>query len=383
MSFRLIGNLETLLGKYGDEYMFDDIFKGKKVLVTGNTGFKGSWLSQWLLQLEANVIGISKDIPTKPSLFELLDLESKISHFFCNLNDSSKLEEIIFDVKPDFIFHLAAQPIVSESFRNPIETISSNTLGTANLLNVISKVNWKCSAVIITSDKCYENVEKEKGYKETDLLGGKDIYSSSKAAAEILISSFFRTFLKNKNKITLAIGRAGNVIGGGDWAKDRLVVDSINSWKVQKPVYLRNPLSTRPWQHVLEPLSGYLHLAKIIYEKRDFNGEAFNFGPKNNDVRTVEDIILGMSKYFDLKIPYKIINEKSFPEAGFLQLDISKANNLLNWSPVLSFDEMINFVSEWYFSFLENKKDISQLTLNQIKTYENLAKNKKLSWANP
>ena len=154
MSFRLIGNLATLLGKYGDEYMFDDIFKGKKVLVTGNTGFKGSWLSQWLLQLEANVIGISKDIPTKPSLFELLDLESKISHFFCNLNDSSKLEEIIFDVKPDFIFHLAAQPIVSESFRNPIETISSNTLGTANLLNVISKVNWKCSAVIITSDKC-------------------------------------------------------------------------------------------------------------------------------------------------------------------------------------------------------------------------------------
>jgi len=383
MSFKLYGKLVMLPGKFGDEYMFDNIFKDKNVLVTGNTGFKGSWLSQWLLQLEAYVIGISKDIPTEPSLFELLELESKISHFYCNLNDSSSIKDIIFDKKPDFIFHLAAQPIVSESFKNPIETISSNTLGTANLLNIISKIHWKCSAVIITSDKCYENVEKEVGYKETDPLGGKDIYSSSKAAAEILISSFFRTFLKNKEEITLAIGRAGNVIGGGDWAKDRLIVDSINSWKIHKPVCLRSPLSTRPWQHVLEPLSGYLHLAELIYKKRDFNGEVFNFGPKNNDVRTVKDVILEMSKYFDVKNPYKIINDKTFPEAGLLQLDISKANNLLEWSPVLSFDEMIGFVSEWYFTFLKGKVDMTELTLNQIKTYEKNAKNKKLSWTNP
>ena len=363
--------------------MFGNIFKDKNVLVTGNTGFKGSWLSQWLLQLEANVIGLSKDIPTNPSLFEILNLEKKISHHFCNLNDSSSLENIILDNKPDFIFHLAAQPIVSESFINPIETISSNTLGTANLLKVISKVNWKCAAVIITSDKCYENVEKEEGYKESDLLGGKDIYSSSKAAAEILISSFFRTYLKNKNDITLAIGRAGNVIGGGDWAKDRLIVDSIKSWKVQKPVSLRNPLSTRPWQHVLEPLSGYLYLAKSIYEKRDLNGEAFNFGPENNDTRTVEDVILEMSKYFEIKNPYKIIKEEDFPEAGLLQLDISKANNLLKWSPVLNFKEMINFVSEWYFSFLKGEDDLVDLTLNQIKSFENKAGNKKLLWARP
>lgn len=381
MSFRLIGNLVLLHGKYIDENMFGNIFKDKNVLVTGNTGFKGSWLSQWLLKLEANVIGISKDIPTNPSLFEILNLESKISHYFCNLNDSSSLEDIIMDKKPDFIFHLAAQPIVSESFKNPVETIYSNTLGTANLLHVISKINWKCSAVIITSDKCYENIEKEEGYKETDLLGGKDIYSSSKAAAEILISSFFRTYIKNKNDLTLAIGRAGNVIGGGDWAKDRLVVDSINSWKEKKPVSLRNPLSTRPWQHVLEPLSGYLHLAKLIYEKRDFNGEAFNFGPRNKETRTVKDVILEMSKYFEVKTPYEIINDKAFPEAGLLQLDISKANKLLEWSPVLSFDEMINSVSEWYFSFLKEKESLIDLTSKQIKSYENKARNRKLTWA--
>ena len=361
--------------------MFGNVFKNKKVLVTGNTGFKGSWLSLWLIKLQANVIGFSKDIPTNPSLFESLNLEKKITHHFGDLNQLDLMEEIIFENKPDFIFHLAAQPIVSESFKNPLETISSNTLGTANLLKVISNINWKCSSIIITSDKCYENIEKKEGYKESDKLGGKDIYSSSKAAAEILISSFFRTFIKDKKNLSLAIGRAGNVIGGGDWAKDRLIVDSVIAWSKEKPVAIRNPNATRPWQHVLEPLSGYLHLAKSINQSRDLNGHAFNFGPLSNENKAVHHIIENLSKKFKVNNKFEISKESEFPEASLLQLDISKANELLDWYPVLNFEQMIDFVSDWYFSYFQDDGNLLDLTLEQIECYEHRAISKNLLWA--
>ena len=362
--------------------MFNNIFQNKKVLVTGNTGFKGSWLTLWLLKLGANITGISKDVPTNPSLFEVLKLQKKIDQHFLDIQEIKKLKKIIFSSQPDFIFHLAAQPIVSESYKNPIETILSNSIGTTNLLQIMCDINWKCSALLVTSDKCYENIEKSTGYKETEKLGGKDIYSSSKAAAEIFISSYFRTFLNSKDNLTLAVGRAGNVIGGGDWARDRLVVDCMKAWQKKESVSIRNPLSTRPWQHVLEPLSGYLHLANLIYESREFNGEAFNFGPNQNDILNVESLIKKLSKKFELNESYKIIESNDFPESGLLQLDIDKAKKLLRWQPVLNTSEMIESVSDWYFNFFEKNIDLMELTLKQIEIYESKASKRKLPWAN-
>jgi CDP-glucose 4,6-dehydratase len=261
--------------------MFSSIYKNKKVLVTGHTGFKGSWLTTWLLKLKANVIGISKDIPTHPSMFEELNLEEKIKHYQEDIRNLSKMSEIILDEKPDFLFHLAAQSLVSVSYDDPIETISSNLLGTANILEALKISNHKCTSIIITSDKAYENVEQIWGYKEDDKMGGRDIYSGSKGAAELIIKSYYHSFFKNKeSNITLAIGRAGNVIGGGDWAKDRIVVDCMKSWSDNKSVEIRSPKATRPWQHALEPLSGYLNLGQVLCEDGGLHGESFNFGPR-------------------------------------------------------------------------------------------------------
>ncbi len=216
--------------------MFNAVYKDKTVLITGNTGFKGSWLTLWLLKLGANVVGISDEIPTKPSLFNALKIEDKINHYFEDITDLNSVKDIINETKPDFIFHLAAQAIVSTSYSDPIKTITSNVLGTANILEAIRFIDWNCTAIIITSDKCYDNVEWIYGYKETDSMGGKDIYSGSKGAAELVIKSYFNSFINQKPNIRLAIGRAGNVIGGGDWAKDRIVVDCISSWSKSKTV---------------------------------------------------------------------------------------------------------------------------------------------------
>ena len=242
--------------------MFNNIFRGKKIIVTGNTGFKGSWLSLWLYSLGAKVTGISKDIPSNPSLFEELDLAKKTEHHFENICDALKMKEIFTAVQPDFVFHLAAQPIVSVSYDDPLETFRTNTIGTANILEALRFVSSPCSAVIITSDKCYDNVEWIWGYREQDALGGKDPYSASKGAAELVIKTYFHSYFKKADsKIKLASIRAGNVIGGGDWALNRIVPDCFRSWNDGKPVKIRNPESTRPWQHVLEPLSGYLRAA--------------------------------------------------------------------------------------------------------------------------
>jgi CDP-glucose 4,6-dehydratase len=361
--------------------LFKDIYRGKKVLVTGHTGFKGSWLTTWLLKLGAEVIGVSKDIPTTPAMFKELKLEDKISHYFADIRDLEKMKEIFNREKPDFLFHLAAQPIVSTSYLDPIETISSNIMGTANILETIRTLDLEITAIIITSDKAYDNIEQVWGYKEIDAMGGKDIYSGSKGGAELVIKSYFYSFFKNSKKVRLAIGRAGNVIGGGDWAKDRIVVDCVEAWNRGEKVEIRSPKATRPWQHVLEPLSGYLDLGAELFQNRDLHGEAFNFGPRSEQNHTVLELLSDLAKYWKIDEPYRVTDNIPFHEAGLLKLNCDKALFYLKWQSTMVYKDTIKFTSEWYFNFYRGEKDILDLTLQQIENYEKLAKERELKWS--
>lgn len=364
--------------------VFKDTYNQKKVLVTGHTGFKGSWLTTWLLKLGANIVGISKDLPSYPAMFEELDLESKISHYREDIRDLPKMIDIISNEKPDFLFHLAAQPIVSTSYSDPIETISSNVMGTTNILEALKISNHNCKAIIITSDKAYDNVEQVWGYKEEDKMGGYDIYSGSKGAAELIIKSYYHSFFKKEtSNVRLAIGRAGNVIGGGDWAKDRIVVDCMKAWSENKTVEIRSPNATRPWQHVLEPLSGYLNLGASLYHNKELDGEAFNFGPRAEQNHTVEELLIDLSKYWhftDIREAYKVTGNIPFHEAGLLKLNCDKALYYLKWQAALDYNETIKFTSEWYFEYYKTNNSILNKTLKQIEDYENIAKIKGLKW---
>ncbi len=363
--------------------MFKNIFKNKKVLVTGHTGFKGSWLTTWLLNLKANIVGVSKDIPTNPSMFVSLNIEDRISHNIFNITNIKKLNKLIKKEKPDFIFHLAAQAIVSKSYENSIETINSNVIGTVSILEVLKDVDWEINCIFVTSDKSYLNVEWPWGYKETDTLGGKDIYSGSKAATEILIKAFFNSFLKSKKNIKIAVGRAGNVIGGGDWAKDRIVADTMIAWSQGEKVELRSPYSTRPWQHVLEPLSGYLNLAAVL-TKSKFDGEAFNFGPVNTRTNTVIDLIKDLSyQWFKNNSDSFVVENQniSFDEAKLLKLNCDKALYHLKWHSTLNYDQTFQYVSSWYYEYYHGKSNILDFTLKQIKDFTSIANKKKLEWA--
>ncbi len=364
--------------------MFNNIYKDKKVLVTGHTGFKGTWLITWLIKLGANVVGISKDIPTTPSMFEELKLKDKIKHYQEDIRDLSKMIEIISSEKPEFLFHLAAQPIVSTSYSDPIETISTNVMGTANILESLKVSNHKCTAIIITSDKVYDNVEQVWGYKEDDKMGGKDIYSGSKGAAELIIRSYYHSFFKKEDcNITLAIGRAGNVIGGGDWAKDRIVVDCMEAWSENKTVEIRSPEATRPWQHVLEPLSGYLNLGQILFENISLHGEAFNFGPRAEQNHTVKQLLEDLSKYWNfvsVDNAFTVTDNIPFHEAGLLKLNCDKALFYFKWQANLEYKDTIRLTSAWYYDFYKTKKDILDKTLEQIAEYENMAQDKELKW---
>ena len=364
--------------------MFQNIYKNKKVLVTGHTGFKGSWLTTWLLALEANVVGISKDIPTHPAMFEELELESKIVHYEADIRDLVLMKKIITEEAPDFLFHLAAQPIVSTSYSDPIETISSNVIGTANILESLKSSNHVCTAIIITSDKAYDNVEQVWGYKENDQMGGKDIYSGSKGAAELIIKSYYHSFFNNKeSNVKLGIGRAGNVIGGGDWAKDRIVVDCMQAWSEKLSVEIRSPDATRPWQHVLEPLSGYLNLGEALYTNKTLHGEAFNFGPRAEQNHTVKELLEDLSKYWhfdDVSNAFTVTDNVPFHEAGLLKLNCDKALFYLKWQANLEYTQTIKFTSEWYYDFYENKADMYAKTIEQIVEYEAIAKSRNLQW---
>lgn len=346
-----------------------ETFDGKKVLITGNTGFKGSWLSHWLLSLGANVAGYSNFTRTEPCLYEDLELENRVQQFWGDVSDFASLSAAISDVKPDFIFHLAAQSIVSESVSSPLETFRTNTLGTISLLEALRTTNYQGITVVVTSDKCYENVEKQSGYVETDQMGGKDPYSASKGAAEIAISSYLRTYPDQFLKI--AIGRAGNVIGGGDWNANRIIVDCVRAWQENEPVTLRNPDSTRPWQHVLEPLSGYLSLAMELLRSDSISKQAFNFGPETVKNFTVSDVV-NLFKNEWPNCPGVIVKLEDTlsigPEAKLLSLNCEKARKLIKWTSTLRLDETVKLIAEWYLARIK-ADDLQTITSEQIKYF--------------
>lgn len=367
----------------GVYFMFNNVFRDKKVLVTGHTGFKGSWLAEWLTILGAKVTGYSLYLPSEPCHFATLDLERRMDSVMGDILDASKLKKVFASVKPDIVLHLAAQPIVSTSIKDPVTNYMTNVIGTLNVLEAIRETDSIRSSVIITSDKCYENVEWEYGYREEDRLGGKDPYSASKACAEIVFRSHFRTYLSEMKSLRIATARAGNVIGGGDWAKDRIVPDSVAAWgRNQKPI-IRSPYSTRPWQHVLEPLGGYLSLAANLLQQKDgLNGEAFNFGPPAEVNATVEALLKELQKTW--KSPGWTIETSQLAkkEAGLLKLSCDKALARLSWRPVLNFGETAEFTASWYRDYYANSKaNVSELTNRQINTYCELAKKRGLMWA--
>jgi len=353
-----------------------NVYLGKKILITGHTGFKGCWLSIWLKNMGADVIGLSNGVPTTPSMFEMLNLENKIRTIWADIRDGKVIQEVLVSERPDFVFHLAAQAIVSKSYDDPIETIEANVVGTANILDGLRSLNNPCTAIMITSDKCYENVEWPWGYRESDSLGGKDIYSASKACAEILIHSFISSYFKGADQVRIASARAGNVIGGGDWAKDRIVPDCIRAWQNKIPVEIRSPDSTRPWQHVLEPLGGYLLLGKALHENNKFHGESYNFGPKAEQGKKVVELIKDLFEYFELNrlnSAYKIVGNIPFHEAGLLKLNCDKALMDLKWMPTLDYRETINFVGEWYKNIECQPEELYRLTEMQILKFEKMA----------
>lgn len=340
-------------------------FKNKKILITGHTGFKGSWLTCWLSMLDAKILGLSLK-PIKKSHFNLIKKKVRIKNIYVDIRNEKKINKIILNFKPDLVFHLAAQAIVSKSYQKPKYTFETNVLGTFNVLNSLLGLKKKCSAVIITSDKCYENRELNRGYIENDKLGGEDFYSSSKASTELLIRSFYKSFVYKKNRyLKIATARAGNVIGGGDWSKDRLIPDCMQSWSNKKTAFLRNPKSTRPWQHVLEALNGYLHLSYFL-SKGKFNGEAFNFSNKRIRNLTVESFISKISlKWKGARWKYKKYS-RNFKESKLLQLNNSKAEKKMNWKNKLKLTDTVNFVFNWYYSYYKTKKI---LTFHQINLF--------------
>lgn len=363
--------------------LFSGVYKGKTVLVTGNTGFKGSWLSVWLHCLGANVVGYSAYLPSRPCNFLASGMPSKIKHFWGDVRDFNAMRKVFSAYKPDFVFHLAAQPIVRKSFLEPKLTFETNVLGTVNILECIRKCSSVRSAVIITSDKCYRNMEWERGYKEGDILGGDDPYSASKACAELAVNSYIKSFFGNKiSGCRIATARAGNVIGGGDWAKDRIMPDCVRSWSKKKTVLIRNPYSTRPWQHVLEPLSGYLYLGALLLTRPELNGEPFNFGPKPGIDESVKDLIGIFGKHFGFDKWRLDKNAHLAKESKLLKLNCEKARKRLKWNACLSFEESIILTSLWYRQYYRKRaKDMFSFSVDQIKSYILKAKQMNLPWA--
>lgn len=351
-------------------YNFKNFYLNKKVLITGHTGFKGSWLTLWLYLLGAKVIGVSKDYPSIPSHFEKLRLNKKIININLDITNFQKLNSIFRKYKPDIVFHLAAQSLVKKSYEIPNITFLTNTIGTLNVLECLRKLKKKCVSVIITSDKSYKNLEIKRGYKEDDLLGGKDPYSASKAAAELVIQSYINSYSKKSLKLKgIAIARAGNVVGGGDWSENRLIPDCVKSWVKNKKVIIRNPHSTRPWQHVLEALRGYLILAISLSKNSKLNGEPFNFGPKKNQDKKVISFLLEMKKNWK-KVEWKIKKNKSSDfESKLLQLNSNKANKLLKWKPILQFSETAKMITSWYKDYYKNSFSTFQLSKMHIEEY--------------
>ena len=352
--------------------MFADAFRHRTVWLSGHTGFKGAWLAEWLLELGATVHGFALPPATEPALFDQLGLAARLDHEIGDVRDPVAVSRSIQQTQPDFVLHLAAQALVRPSYEQPVATYASNVMGTVHVLDALRALRKPCAAVFVTTDKCYENREWLHGYREDDPLGGWDPYSSSKAAAEIAIAAYRRSFFQN-HPVKIASARAGNVIGGGDWAKDRIVPDCIRALQQNQPILVRNPVATRPWQHVLEPLSGYLWLAALLTTNPRL-ATAFNFGPTHEANRTVAELVQEILKYWPGRW-----EDKSDPaavhEAGLLQLSIDKAHALLGWSPVWDFPTAIEQTVRWY------RTPARDTTTAQINQYTAQARDLGLPWA--
>jgi CDP-glucose 4,6-dehydratase len=361
---------------------YQTAFSGKTVLITGHTGFKGAWLTAWLNQLGATVTGIALDPPTVPSHFEATRLADGITDLRIDIRERAKIEAAVLSAKPDFVFHLAAQALVRRSYDDPIETWQTNVLGTLHVLEALRKLDKTCAAVIITSDKCYDNVEWVWGYRETDVLGGPDPYSASKGAAELAIRSHVKSYFPNAtSKVRIASARAGNVIGGGDWASDRIVPDCVKAWSLNAVVELRNPHATRPWQHVLEPLSGYLCLAIALSRQPELHGESFNFGPAAQQNHSVLELVEEMAVHWEQVRWQDVSGVAAGPyESGLLKLNCDKALQYLRWHAVMNFEETVKMTAEWYRSYHQEPAGIAALTQLQIHSYTALARAQGLAW---
>ncbi len=358
---------------------FADTYRGRRVLVTGHTGFKGAWLSEWLLGLGADVCGLAL-APATPSLFDELALRKRLRHIEGDIRQPEMVERTVAEYQPDFVFHLAAQPLVRLSYDAPVETYATNIMGTAHVLEAVRKAGHACTMVAVTTDKCYENREWVYSYREEDPMGGYDPYSSSKGAAELVINAYRRSFFSGPNSpIRLASARAGNVIGGGDWAPDRIVPDCIRALHQGRTITVRNKTATRPWQHVLEPLSGYLWLGARLAEDPKLSS-AFNFGPKLDSNRTVAALVEEALQHWPGKWEDQS-DPNAVHEATLLNLATDKAFHFLNWEPVWNFPQTIERTVSWYRQALENPGTEAGLTREQIASYEADARAKQLSWS--
>ena len=353
--------------------MDSNFWKNKKVLLTGHTGFKGSWLSLWLQKLGVDLVGFSKSIPTKPSLFELADVEKNMTSIMGDITHIERITDVVKQHNPEIIIHMAAQSLVHKSYDQPLETFSTNIMGTVNLLEAIRNTSKKCVIINVTSDKCYENQELSRGYKENDPMGGYDPYSSSKGCAELITSSFRDSFFKNSNDkdydISLASVRAGNVIGGGDWADNRIMPDIMRSILNKKIIKIRNPTAVRPWQHVLEPLRGYLELVEKLYNYKSEYTESWNFGP-DDDVKPVSWIVNKVVEMWgeDIQVDFDDDRLDYKHETSFLRLDCSKAKSKLKWNPKIKLEEGLKLTVNWYKQY-EQTKELREFTENQIEEY--------------
>jgi len=381
MSWKATGFQTKQNGKFGSDMSFWNCYRGKKVLITGHTGFKGSWLAIWLKELGAEVFGYALPPNSDQDNFVICNLSNHINHYEGDVRDAVKLKAYFAQVKPDIAFHLAAQPLVLLSYQEPAATFETNLMGVVNFLEAVRQTPSVKAAVNITSDKCYDNKEWLWGYRENDAMGGKDPYSASKGCAELITSSYIHSFFSKDGTCAVASGRAGNVIGGGDWAADRIVPDYFRAINAGEKLILRNPDATRPWQHVLEPLSGYLTLGVMLFLQGKKYAGGWNFGPGDANNYAVKELI-DKIKIIQGLGGYIIVDENiSKPhEANILKLDISKATTQLKWQPVLNFDETVQFTVQGYRSETNHSQSVLKRRIEQIQDYTNKAQDK-AAWA--
>ena len=349
-------------------------WNGKRVFLTGHTGFKGGWLSLWLTSMGAKVTGYALAPNTRPNFFQVANVESNLekSHI-ADIRDLEKLQKAMAEAKPEIVIHMAAQPLVRYSYVNPVETYATNVMGTVHVLESIRSLDSVRAAVVVTTDKCYENKEWAWGYRENEPMGGYDPYSNSKGCAELVTSAYRQSYFSpekySQHHVAIASARAGNVIGGGDWSEDRLIPDAIKAFEANQPLMIRNPLATRPWQHVLEPLSGYIVLAQALYEQgADFDG-GWNFGPRDEDARPVQEVIDLLIQKWGTPASWQQEAEVQPHEAHALKLDISKARQYLDWVPKWNLDTAIEKISLWQHAY-QKKSDMHAVSLQQIEIYQ-------------